>query len=74
MFEILERIGLVGLGPERMVKVAQKMIPVRVVLMVEDTEYLGDGLAIVAAQVAAWISLMSFSEIQGVRYVAAIGR
>ena len=62
MFEILERLGLVGLDPERMVKVAQKVIPVMVVLMVEDTEYLGDGLASVAAQVAAWIFLMGFSE------------
>lgn len=74
MLEIPERLDLAGYEPERMVKVTQKMIPVRAVLMVEDTEYLGDGLTTAAAQMAGWTILMTFPEIPGVRHVAAIGR
>lgn len=74
MLEIPETLDIVGYDLERMVKVAQKMVPVRVVLIVEDTVYLGNGLTTAAAQVAAWIFLMTFSEIRGVRHVAPIGR
>ena len=72
--EILETLDPAGFHPERMETVAQKMMPVRRVLMVEDPADLDDTLATTTAQVAVWVFLMASSEIQGVCHLAAVGR
>ena len=70
--QILETLYLADFDLERMKNVAQKRIPVRVVLMDEDTVDLDDAQATTTAQVAVWVFLMASSEIQGVYHVAAI--
>ena len=74
VIEILETLDLVGFDWERIEKVAQKMMPARVVLIVEDTENLDDALTTTTAQVAVRVFLTTCSEIQGVCHVAAIRR
>ena len=66
ILQILEALDTVVGDPEGMM--AQKMMAVRVVLMIEDTEdldnELDNGLDTVTGQVAVWVFLMACSEVQ----------
>ena len=72
ILEMPEALDTLGGDPEGM-KV-QKTMTVRVVLVIEDTEDLDNGLDAAAGQVAVWVFLIACSEVQGVCCVATIGR
>ena len=72
VFEILEALDTVGGDPECVT--ARKAMTVRVVLMIEDTEDLNNGLDTAAGQVAVSVFLIACSEVQGVFFVATTGR
>ena len=72
IFEVLEALDTVGADPEGMM--AQNTMTVRVVLMIEDTEDLNNGLDTTAGQVAVWIFLIACFGVQDVCCVPTLGR